>query len=146
MVSNLANPEKTVVTVLTDLPMQGTNFDNYTPWQIVEGMRQFFEVKFIGKNDTALPEETRILMIAGAHTIKDELLYAIDQFVMDGGRILAFVDPYAETMSMAGPRAGQLPPPAGAQAALEPLLHAWGVDRSEERRVGKEFGSTCRSP
>src|SRR3546814_3629748 len=47
---------------------------------------------------------------------------------MDGGRILAFVDPYAETMSLAGPRAGQLPPPGVAQAALEPLLHAWGVD------------------
>src|SRR3546814_1931638 len=31
-------------------------------------------------------------------------------------------------MSLAGPRAGQLPPPGVAQAALEPLLHAWGVD------------------
>lgn len=127
LISNLANPEKAVVTILTDLPMQGTQFDNYKAWQIVSNIQQFFTVKFIAKDAVKLPEDTRILMIAGAHTIKDELLYDIDQFVMNGGRVLAFVDPYAEAMALAGPTAGQLPPPGVAQAALEPLLNAWGV-------------------
>ncbi|HCP01156.1 MAG TPA: hypothetical protein DIT35_06660, partial [Rhodospirillaceae bacterium] len=127
LISNLAEPEKPVVALLTDLPFQGTQFDNFRPWLVLDGMRQFFDVKFLDKDTTELPEETAVLVIAGAHTIKDELLYDIDQFVVKGGRVLAFADPYAESMALLGPSAGQLPPPGVAQAAIEPLLNAWGV-------------------
>ncbi len=128
LVSNLAEPEKPVVGLVSDLPLQGTQFDNYTPWLIVDGLRQFFDVKFLDKDSTELPENMEVLVIAGAHTIKDELLYEMDQFVVSGGRVLAFADPYAESMALAGPTTGQLPPPGVGQAAIEPLLNAWGVD------------------
>lgn len=128
LISNLAEPEKPVVGLLSDLPLQGTQFDNFTPWLIVDGLRQFFDVKFLDKDSTELPENMEVLVIAGAHTIKDELLYEMDQFVVSGGRVLAFADPYAESMALAGPTAGQLPPPGVGQAAIEPLLNAWGVD------------------
>ena len=127
LISNLADPEKPVVAVLTDLPMQGTQFDQYTPWLAIDGMRQFFDVKFLDKEATELPEDISILVVAGAHTIQDELLYEMDQFVMNGGKALIFADPYAESLALAGPTAGQLPPPGVGQAAIEPLLNAWGV-------------------
>ena len=127
LLSNLAEPEKPVVTLLSDLPLQGTQFDNFSPWLIVDGMRQFFDVKFLDKDSTELPEDTQVLVIAGAHTIQDELLYEMDQFVVNGWRVLAFADPYAESMALSGPTAGQLPPPGVGQAAIEPLLSAWGV-------------------
>ncbi len=127
LISNLADPEKPVVAVLTDLPMQGTQFDQYTPWLAIDGMRQFFDVKFLDKEATELPEDISILVVAAAHTIQDELLYEMDQFVMDGGKALIFADPYAESLALAGPTAGQLPPPGVGQAAIEPLLNAWGV-------------------
>ena len=127
LISNLAQPEKPVVALLTDLPFQGTQFDNFKPWLIVDGMRQFFDVKFLDKDTTKLPEGTEVLVIAGVHTITDELLYDMDQFAVNGGRVLAFADPYAESMALLGPAAGQLPPPGVGQAAIEPLLNAWGV-------------------
>lgn len=127
MISNLADPEKPVVALVTDLPIQGTQFDNFTPWLVLDGLQQFFRVEILDRDATELPEDTEILVIAGAHSIKDELLYEMDQFVMNGGRVLAFADPYAETMALAGPTAGQLPPPGVGQAAIEPLLNAWGV-------------------
>lgn len=127
LISNLADPEKPVVALLTDLPMQGTQFDQYTPWLAIDGMRQFFDVKFLDKDATELPENVTILIIAGAHTIQDELLYEMDQFVINGGKALIFADPLAESMALSGPAAGQLPPPGVAQAAIEPLLNAWGV-------------------
>ncbi|MEK9661850.1 MAG: Gldg family protein [Alphaproteobacteria bacterium] len=127
MVANLADPEKPVVALVTDLPIQGTQFDNYRPWLVFQGLQQFFKVEVLDRDATELPENTEILVVAGAHLIKDELLYAMDQFVMNGGRVLAFADPYAETMGLAGPTAGQLPPPGVGLAALEPLLNAWGV-------------------
>ena len=107
--------------------MQGTQFDDFTPWLTIDGMRQFFNVKFLDKDATELPEDISILVVVGAHTIQDELLYEMDQFVMNGGPALIFADPFAESMALSGPAAGQLPPPGVAQAAIEPLLNAWGV-------------------
>ena len=47
---------------------------------------------------------------------------------MKGGRVLAFVDPFAESMALAGPQAGQLPPPGVGIGAMTPLLKSWGVE------------------
>ena len=128
LIHNLANPEKARVAVLSDLPLQGTQFDNFQPWLIVEGMQQFFDVRFIDRDDKKLPDDVEVLVIAAVHTINDSMAYAIDQFVMNGGRILAFVDPYAESMALAGPQAGQLPPPGVGVAAMQPLMSSWGVE------------------
>ena len=128
LVHNLANPDKARITILSDLPLQGTKFDNYKEWLIVEGMKQFFDVQFIDREDKKIPEKTEVLVIAAVHTLNPSLTYAIDQFVMKGGRILAFVDPFAESMALAGPQAGQLPPPGVGIGAMTPLLKSWGVE------------------
>ena len=54
---NLANPDKARITILSDLPLQGTKFDNYKEWLIVEGMKQFFDVQFIDREDKKIPEK-----------------------------------------------------------------------------------------
>ena len=128
LIHNLANPDKARVGVLSDLPLQGTQFDNYQPWLIVEGMRQFFDVRFIDRDDKKLPEDMEVLVIAAIHFLNDSLAYEIDQFVMNGGRVLAFVDPFAEAMALAGPQAGQLPPPGVGIAAMKDLMSSWGVE------------------
>lgn len=128
LIHNLANPEKARVAVLSDLPLQGTQFDNFQPWLVLDGMRQFFDVRFVEADDTDLPEDTEVLVIAAVHTLSDSLSYAIDQFVLNGGRVLAFVDPFAESMALAGPVGGQQPPPGVGIAAMQPLLNAWGVE------------------
>jgi ABC-type uncharacterized transport system involved in gliding motility auxiliary subunit len=128
LVHNLANPEKARVGILSDLPLQGTQFDNFQPWLIFEGMQQFFDVRFIERDATELPEDMEVLVIAAVHFLNDSLAYAIDQFVLNGGRVLAFVDPFAESMALAGPTAGQLPPPGVGIGAMQPLMSAWGVE------------------
>lgn len=128
LVHNLANPDKARVSVLSDLPLQGTQFDNYQSWLIVDGMKQFFDVRFVDRDAKELPENTEVLVIAAVHTLNDSLTYAIDQFVLNGGRVLAFVDPFAESMALSGPQAGQLPPPGVGIAAMQPLMAAWGVE------------------
>ncbi|MDH3738115.1 MAG: GldG family protein [Alphaproteobacteria bacterium] len=128
LIHNLANPEKARVAVVSDLPLQGTQFDNFQPWLIVEGMQQFFDVRFVARDDKTLPDDTEVLVIAAVHTLNESLAYEIDQFVMNGGRVLAFVDPFAESMALAGPQAGQLPPPGVGIAAMQPLMASWGVE------------------
>lgn len=136
LIHNLANPDKARVSVLSDLPLQGTQFDNYQPWLIVEGMKQFFDVQFVDRAAKKLPENTEVLVIAAVHTLNDSLSYAIDQFVMNGGRVLAFVDPFAESMALSGPQAGQLPPPGVGIGAMQPLMASWGVEMPAGKFVG----------
>ena len=128
LIHNLANPDKARVGVLSDLPLQGTQFDSYQPWLIVEGMKQFFDVKFIDRDAKQLPEDMEVLVIAAVHLLSGPLAYEIDQFVLNGGRVLAFVDPFAEAMALAGPQGGQLPPPGVGIATMQPLMSAWGVE------------------
>lgn len=128
LIHNLANPDKAKVAVLSDLPLQGTQFDNYQPWLIVDGMKQFFDVEFLERDAKQLPDGIEVLVMAAVHTLNDGLAYEVDQFVMNGGRVLAFVDPYTESMALAGPSAGQLPPPGVGIGALQPLMASWGVE------------------
>ena len=73
-------------------------------------------------------------MLAQPHNVDPATLYAIDQFVMRGGRVLAFVDPLAEVMAAGGGMNPMANPEGDAIAALEPLLAAWGVSDSGAAR------------
>ena len=87
-------------------------------------MFQFFDVRFLGGNHKAIDEEVDVLMLAQPENLDQISLYAIDQFVMKGGRVLALVDPLAESMINGG---NQFTPAGGsAILSLEPLFAAWG--------------------
>jgi len=93
-----------------------------------------------------------VLMLVHPKHLPPKTLYAIDQFVMRGGRILLFVDP-----NSGADISGEDPsnPLAGAMADhssdLEPLLAAWGVDYDPSRVIGDlerglEVRSSMQSP
>ena len=136
MVNNLANPEKSPVALYSDLPLSGTQQDNFRPWVILSALRQLFDVRLLDKEATSIDKNIDLLIIAQPNVLKEEMLYAIDQFVMRGGRVLAFVDPYAEAMSMAGPSMGRLPPPGVTVGQMKPLLESWGVEMPLTKFVG----------
>ena len=103
-------------------------------------MYQFFDVRFLGGKQDRIDDDVEVLMLAQPHNVDPATLYAIDQFVMRGGRVLAFVDPLAEAMAAGGGMNPMADPEGDAVEALEPLLAAWGVaiagrqgDRRPER-------------
>ena len=126
MIYDLGNPEKPVVGILGDLPLMGSQFNQGQPWLVLEAMFQFFDVRFLGGNQDKIPEEVDVLVLAQPQNIAENSLYAVDQFVMGGGRIFALVDPFAESMVLG---ANQFAPAGGdAIQALEPLFKAWGIE------------------
>jgi ABC-type uncharacterized transport system involved in gliding motility auxiliary subunit len=127
MINDLARPDKPVVAVLGDLPLMGGQINSYQPWQVLQAMYQFFDVRFLGGKQEAIEDDVAVLMLAQPHNVDPATLYAIDQFVMRGGRVLAFVDPLAEVMAAGGGMNPMANPEGDAIAALEPLLAAWGV-------------------
>jgi len=133
MIYDLGNPEKSVVGVLGDLPLMGSQFNQGQPWLVLEAMFQFFDMRFLGGNHQVINDEIDVLMLAQPQNLSEPSLYAIDQFVMRGGRIFAMVDPLAESMINGG---GQFTPQGGsAIAALEPLFAAWGVSMTDNKVI-----------
>jgi ABC-type uncharacterized transport system involved in gliding motility auxiliary subunit len=137
LVYNLANPKKTVVGLLSGAPIGG-GFDPQTqqpsrPWVIVEQARQLFEVRTLQENTLKIDDDVSVLWIVHPAMLEDSTLYAIDQFVLRGGRALIFVDPLAEILG--GP---QEPTGFGATPSsnLEKLFATWGVRFSPMEVVG----------
>ncbi|HEX6141401.1 MAG TPA: Gldg family protein [Geminicoccaceae bacterium] len=133
LVYDLANPEKPVVAVLGDLPIMGSQSNQWQAWLVLDAMFQFFEVRFLGGSHARIDDDVDVLMLAQPKKLDAPSLYAIDQFVMRGGPVFAALDPVAEAMdATVNPFAGTEDP----IATLEPLLAAWGVQMPAGEWVG----------
>lgn len=139
LVHELAGPKRRVVGLLTTLPLSA-GFDPQAGgmrpgWAIDDQMRELFEVRTIAPDASALPRDLDALMIVHPKGLSPALKYAIDQYVLAGGRLLLFVDPDAQQDPSGGERAALY---AGSDRAstLEPLLSAWGVKFDAGRVVG----------
>ena len=132
LVYRLAHPEPPVIGLLSTLPVTGGpapgRFGREPAWMIVEQIRQLFEIRELDTDVDRIPPEIRVLMIVHPKDLPPRTLYALDQFVLGGGRLLAFVDPYSEA-DTGGADPGD--PLAALQARrssdLEPLFKAWGL-------------------
>ena len=102
------------------------------PYVLYDQLQQFFDVTDLEPTFTAVPADTDVLLIVHPPALGTPQLYAIDQFVLGGGRAAIFLDPYSEA---AAPTAGspQGPPES---SDLGPLLAAWGVALEPGRVVG----------
>ncbi len=124
LVYNLANPDKPVVALISGLPINGDPLAQYRPWQVYEQLSQFFSIRYLGGDITSFDPDVQVLLLVHPTRLSDKTLFAIDQFVLRGGRVLAFLDPHSEAAAMR-----QRAPSPGAQASsLGPLLSAWGVE------------------
>jgi ABC-type uncharacterized transport system involved in gliding motility auxiliary subunit len=141
VVYQLANPKKPVIGWLSSLPMEG-GFDPASgqprdPWIVLQEAQQLFTVRPLESNLTRIDPDVSVLVLVHPKNLSPAAQYAIDQYALRGGHILAFVDPFAEQ-----DRSGADPSnPLAALAAdhsshLEPLLSAWGVDFNPREVVG----------
>jgi len=128
LVQSLAHPALPVVGVLSGLQLNG-GFDMLAgqptpPWMVLEEIRQLFHIESLETGIDQIPEEVSVLLLVHPKQLPEQTLYAIDQFVLRGGKLLAFVDPLSETdtgMSLSGEMG------AGRASDLEPLFKAWGL-------------------
>jgi len=140
MLFDLANPKKKVVGLMTFLPIDSDPLKEYKPWAVVEQLEQFVSVRAIGRSVKHIPDDIDLLMIVHPSGIEDSALYAIDQFIMRGGRAIIFVDPHSE--AEAEMNAAMRRPPAGTGSDLGKLFAAWGIDYSPETFVGDREAAT----
>ena len=130
LVSALTVEERPVVALFSGLPM-APEFDPSTGapspgWVVDQQLRELFELRRLEPDFSAIDADVDLLMLVHPAGLSEDSLYAIDQFALRGGRVLAFVDPDAENAAPDDLLGGD----AGAARAsdLGPLLAAWGVD------------------
>jgi gliding motility-associatede transport system auxiliary component len=135
MVAKLANPKKKVVGLITALPLQGQFMPQggmQQPWAIMQQISDRFDVKPIFDNATEIPADIDVLMIVQPKRLSEQVRYAIDQYVLKGGKALVFVDPHSES-DVSGPAFGGRP--IDTASDMPKLLGAWGVELVPDRVV-----------
>lgn len=144
MISSLGKPEKKTIGVLSSLEMQGS-FDPAAqrmtdPWVIHEQLSQLFTLQDIDPQSEGIPEEIDLLILIHPRDLPETMLYSIDQFVLAGGRLVAFMDPVAESdQGTPGDPMAQMQ--RGSSSTLGKLLTAWGVSFDVNRVLGDlQFG------
>ena len=130
LIHSLAAPQKTVVGLMTSLPLEGNVMammqgQPSAPMAILTELRQLYTVKPLDDTLTAIPPGIDVLMLVQPPKLSAKTLYAIDQFVLKGGKALVFVDPHSGLQ--AAPHGSADAPAAAAIDSLQPLFKAWGI-------------------
>ncbi|MBO0735049.1 MAG: GldG family protein [Alphaproteobacteria bacterium] len=148
LVHSLAFPKKTVVGLISSLPLEGDMTAMMRgrppePMAIMEQLDQLDTVKPLAANIDAIPADVDVLMLVHPQHLSEKTLYAIDQFVLKGGKALVFVDPHSE---LQGSHPSQLDQPGSSStSSLGRLFKSWGFqvpanavagDRRDAQRVG----------
>ena len=137
LVQSLAKPERPVVGVLAGLQVNG-GFDmaarQPTPaWMLIEEVRQLFQIESLKADVDLIPEQVSVLLLIHPKQLPEQTLYAIDQFVLRGGKLLTFVDPFSEADTQA-----EMPGEMVIDKAsdLPGLFKAWGLRMVPDQVLG----------
>ncbi len=141
LIHNLVEVKQPAVGLLSSLAVEGQGpraaLRGLTapPWMVVEQMRQLFEVRSLDASVDAVPDDIDVLVLVHPKKLDEQTLYAIDQFVMRGGRVLAFVDPNAEAEEGVN-MGGFMMPSRSRRSELDRLLESWGVVLEKDAIIG----------
>ncbi|HEX3897182.1 MAG TPA: Gldg family protein [Rudaea sp.] len=133
LINDLTQAKKPVVGLIAGLPIT-TGFDPQTrqmrePWAIDQQLSQSFDVRQLNASSLkSIDKDINVLIVVHPKSLSDDTLYAIDQFVLRGGHLLAFVDPNAEADDAgADPNNPQAAMMADKSSDMSKLFEAWGV-------------------
>jgi ABC-type uncharacterized transport system involved in gliding motility auxiliary subunit len=129
---------------MAGLPVMGERFNPFTrqssdPWVLANELKREFEVKEVPLNAAEIDKEVSVLLLIHPRDAQPQTEFALDQFVLRGGKLIVFVDPYAyfdQTPTMPGM------PPQVSSSTLPTLFKAWGVEMDPGKVVSDVvFGS-----
>ena len=128
-IGRTATAKKPVVGIMTPLPAFGragnpmAGMPAQEPWVFTSELRRDYNVKRVDPNAERIEDDIGVLLVIHPRGISDQAQYAIDQFVMRGGRLVALLDPYAYFDQIPGMGRAE----GGTASSLDRLLKAWGV-------------------
>ncbi len=121
----LVNPVKKIVGVISTLPVHGRHappFGTTPRWPVMGQLDPLFDIQALSSDIRVIPDDVDLLLLVQPTRLTRETLYAVEQFVLAGGRALVFVDPFVEAQSITA-RSGR----EKGNENINLLLAKWGV-------------------
>lgn len=111
MILRSTNPGKKTVGILSSLSVVGSAMQFQVPgqpapkqdWGFVKQLKNVYNVVEVKSDVSSISEDIDVLMLIHPKNLSDATEYAIDQFVMNGGRLVALVDPSSQADQGPGP-------------------------------------------
>lgn len=140
MIVSLTAEAKPVLGVISSLPLdtgfggpmaalRGQSF----PFAVYSQLAELYDVRQMAPDFVEIGSHIDLLLIAHPQRLSAQQHYAIDQYVLGGGKAVVILDPNAE-VAMQGARQGA--PPPQTVSTLDPLAAAWGFKIDPEKVVG----------
>ena len=161
-ISRVVKPDKPVVGIMSALPVFGMPSNpmmmqmvqrGSEPWALVTELQNDFTVKRVEMTADKIDDEIKVLVVIHPKDVTDAAQYAIDQFILRGGKLIAFLDATSLVDSrQQNPMMGQMP---GGGSSLDKLLKAWGIhfestkvvaDMNFKMEVGGGGGGSSERP
>jgi len=104
------------------------------PWTIVQQLRAKYEVKTVATDVNDI-NDVDILLIIHPKDLPEQTLFAIDQYVLKGGRTIVCVDPHC-IVDRPDRTAMQMRTPPSQSSDLNVLLRTWGLEMPQNTFAG----------
>lgn len=133
--------ERGKVGILSSLPVMGGGTQHFNPeddgaWALVNDLRRNFTVEPIATDAAVISSDFKVIIVLHPKDLSEKTVYALDQYVIGGGRMIVAVDPMSRTdlqLNSAQMRMGQMPQ---ISSNLGKLFEAWGVTYDPSVMVG----------
>ena len=156
LVTRVAWPERPVVGVMTSLPdvlggqmnpmMMQMGQRPPQGWAAFSELAKDYDVRTVEPDAEKIDDDIKTLVVVHAKNLSDKALYAIDQFVLRGGKLVACVDPFSikdmqSSRSQQNPMMGQMG--GDGPSTLGKLFDAWGV-KFEEGKISCDLEAATK--
>ncbi|MBI3987438.1 MAG: GldG family protein, partial [Lentisphaerae bacterium] len=149
LIYRVANPKKPVVGVLSSLPVTGMKsipmmmqrMPSKPAWVAFQQLAEDNDIREVAADTDKIDPSLDLLIVVHPKNLTDKTLYALDQFVLRGGRLLAFVDPMSLVDRMAG-NPEQMPGMPNYNSQLNRLIGTWGFSFEPMKLVADLEAST----
>ena len=164
-ITRVTTPEKTVVGVMSSLPVFGAPANpmmeqmgqrGAQPWELINELNGDYTLRQVPLDTDKIDDDIKVLLVIHPRGITDGTQYAIDQFVLRGGKLIAFLDPLNLVDTRSQNQMGMMMPESSQGAStLSKLLPAWGfqfgttgvvADLNFKMRIGSRTGQPQDAP
>lgn len=143
-ITRVVHPDRPVVGIMSAMPVfgmpanpmmarMGQQGQGQEPWVLVNELKNDFTVRNVPLETEEIDKDIKVLLVIHPRGISDKAQYAIDQFVMRGGKLIAFLDPLPLIDSREqNQMLGNIP---NTGSNLDKLLKAWGISLDTSKVV-----------
>jgi gliding motility-associatede transport system auxiliary component len=143
-ISSVVNPKKAVIGVMSDLPVLGRAANpmmmmqrqrGSDPWVFVQELKQNYTVREVPLTADKIDDDISVLLVAYPKGVSESAQFAIDQFMLRGGKMVALLDPFSFVDSqLNGGQQGMMRGETYS-ASLDKLLKVWGLEFTADKVV-----------